>query len=163
MGFERLAMALQGKTSNYDTDVFMPMIDYVAKKSGKTYGEDLKTDIAIRVIVDHIRAITFTIADGQLPSNTGAGYVIRRILRRAVRYAYTFLAIEKPFINELVSLLAEQFAEVFPEVIGQEDYIKRVVEEEEISFLRTLTSGIKRLDAIMANTDKVIDLSLIHI
>lgn len=157
MGFERLAMALQGKTSNYDTDVFMPMINYVAKKSGKTYGDDLKTDIALRVIVDHIRAISFTIADGQLPSNTGAGYVIRRILRRAVRYAYTFLAIEKPFIHELVSLLAEQFAEVFPEVVGQEDYIKRVVEEEEISFLRTLTSGIKRLDAIMANTDKVID------
>jgi alanyl-tRNA synthetase len=157
MGFERLAMALQGKTSNYDTDVFMPMIDYVSKKSGKIYGQDLKTDIAIRVIVDHIRAITFTIADGQLPSNTGAGYVIRRILRRAVRYAYTFLNIEKPFIHELVTLLAEQFTGVFPEVVGQEDYIKRVVEEEEISFLRTLTSGIKRLDSIMASTDKVID------
>ena len=157
MGFERLAMALQGKTSNYDTDVFMPMIDYVAKKSDKIYGEDLKTDIAIRVIVDHIRAITFTIADGQLPSNTGAGYVIRRILRSAVRYAHTFLHIEKPFIHELVTVLAEQFTGVFPEVVGQEDYIKRVVEEEEISCLRTLTSGIKRLDSIISSTDKVID------
>lgn len=157
MGFERLAMALQGKTSNYDTDVFTPLIEFVENASGKTYGQDLKTDIAIRVIVDHIRAISFTIADGQLPSNTGAGYVIRRILRRAVRYAYTFLGIDKAFIHKLVAVLSEQFDGVFPELIAQQDYVTKVIEEEEISFLRTLTSGIKRLDTIMASSSKEID------
>lgn len=149
MGFERLVRAIQGKSSNYDTDVFMPLIDKVVELSGKTYREDLKTDISIRVISDHIRAISFAIADGQLPSNTGAGYVIRRVLRRAVRYAYTFLGQEEPFINKLVSVLANQFNGVFPELVSQEAFIKKVIEEEEISFLRTLNSGIKRLDQVV--------------
>lgn len=148
MGFERLVRAIQGKSSNYDTDVFTPLIEFVEQQTGKQYGQDEKTDIAIRVIVDHIRAITFTIADGQLPSNNGAGYVIRRILRRAVRYAYTFLDVESPFIFKLVDHLAIQFESVFPEVKAQKDFIQKVVEEEEVSFLRTLKSGIQRLNAI---------------
>lgn len=146
MGFERLVLAIEGKTSNYDTTVFQPLIKTIYDQSGKQYGKDEKTDIAIRVMVDHIRAITFAIADGQLPSNTGAGYVIRRILRRAVRYGYTFLGFEQPVIFKLVDVLAHQFDEVFPEVVSQKDFIKKVVEEEEASFLRTLTAGIKRLD-----------------
>lgn len=152
MGFERLVRAIQGLQSNYDSDVFTPLIKNIEDASGKTYGKDEKLDIAIRVIVDHIRAVVCTIADGQLPSNTGAGYVIRRILRRAVRYGYTFLGFNEPFFNKLVAVLAEQFADVFPEIKAQEAFITKVVEEEEISFLRTLTSGIKRLEAIMSQS-----------
>jgi alanyl-tRNA synthetase len=152
MGFERLALAIQGKKSNYDTDVFGPLIAHVSGKSGVEYGKEEKTDIAIRVIVDHVRAVTFAIADGQLPSNNGAGYVIRRILRRAVRYGYTFLGFDSPFIYELVNILGGQFAEVFPEIEAQKDFISKVIEEEETSFLRTLTTGIKRLDSIITQT-----------
>ena len=152
MGFERLCRAVQGHQSNYDADVFTPLIEQVSKSSGIEYGKDEKNDIAIRVIVDHIRAVTCTIADGQLPSNTGSGYVIRRILRRAVRYGYTFLGFEEPFFHKLVPVLAEQFADVFPEIKAQEAFISKVVEEEEVSFLRTLTQGIKRLEIIMSQS-----------
>ncbi|MBL0259021.1 MAG: alanine--tRNA ligase [Bacteroidetes bacterium] len=146
MGFERLCMALQGKTSNYDTDVFQPMIQFIAARAGIKYGADEKTDIAMRVMVDHIRAITFAIGDGQLPSNNKAGYVIRRILRRAVRYAFTFLNFKEPFLNKLVPLLAEQFKDIFPEVKSQQDFIQRVVQEEEQGFLRTLDTGIRKFE-----------------
>ncbi|WP_029274330.1 alanine--tRNA ligase [Pedobacter borealis] len=146
MGFERLVRVLQEKTSNYDTDVFQPMIQFIAEKSGIKYGADEKTDIAMRVMADHIRAISFVIADGQLPSNNKAGYVIRRILRRAVRYAYTFLNFKEPFLNQLVPLLAEQFKGVFEELISQQDFVQKVVLEEEVSFLRTLEKGIKIFD-----------------
>ncbi|MEJ8802350.1 alanine--tRNA ligase [Pontibacter sp. H249] len=148
MGFERLCMAIQGKRSNYDTDVFQPLIQYVAKEAGVTYGENEKTDIAIRVISDHIRAIAFTIADGQLPSNNKAGYVIRRILRRAVRYGFTFLDFKKPFLYKLAAVLADQMAHVFPELKQQLGFVQRVIEEEENAFLRTLENGLKRLDAL---------------
>ena len=148
MGFERLCMVLQGKTSNYDTDVFQPVIKMLETDFKIPYKKDEKTDIAMRVIADHIRAITFTIADGQLPSNTGAGYVIRRILRRAVRYGYTFLGMNEPYIYKLVTVLAHQFKNVFPEVIKQEDFIKRVVHEEEKAFLRTLGNGINEITSI---------------
>ncbi|BDD03655.1 alanine--tRNA ligase [Aureibacter tunicatorum] len=151
MGFERLAMAIQGKTSNYDTDVFQPMIQYIAKKSNVEYGVDEKTDIALRVIVDHIRAITFAISDGQLPSNNKAGYVIRRILRRAVRYGYTFLGFKAPFMYELVEILASQFDQVFPELKEQAEFIQKVIQEEEASFLRTLEVGLKKMDEIVAD------------
>ncbi len=148
MGFERLAMALQGKKSNYDTDVFRPLLDQVAELSGKTYGRsDSKADIAFRVISDHIRAVAFSIADGQLPSNTGSGYVIRRILRRAIRYGYSFLDLQEPFMNELVSTLANQMGSAFPELIAQRALIQRVIQEEEESFLRTLSKGIERLES----------------
>lgn len=147
MGFERLCMALQQKKSNYDTDVFQPSINYIAAMSGYEYGKDEKTDIAMRVMADHIRAISFSIADGQLPSNNKAGYVIRRILRRAVRYAFTFLKLREPFLNRLVPLLADQFADVFPELKQQQDFVQRVVTEEELSFLRTLETGIKKFEA----------------
>lgn len=146
MGFERLCVALQGKTSNYDTDIFQPLIQYIARKSGNVYGSDEKTDIAMRVMADHIRAIAFAIADGQLPSNTGAGYVIRRILRRAVRYAYTFLGLQDTFLYKLVDILAEQFDGVFPELKSQKDFIKKVIQEEEASFLKTLTRGVERFN-----------------
>ena len=146
MGFERLCMALQGKTSNYDTDVFQPLIQFIATRSGIKYGSDEKTDIAMRVMVDHIRAITFAIGDGQLPSNNKAGYVIRRILRRAVRYAFTFLNFKEPFLNKLVPLLADQFRDVFPEVKSQQDFIQRVIHEEEQGFLRTLETGIRKFE-----------------
>ena len=157
MGFERLAMAIQGKQSNYDTDVFQPLIQWVAKRAGVTYGKEEKTDIAIRVISDHIRAISFTIADGQLPSNNKAGYVIRRILRRAVRYGYTFLDFKEPFLHEMLDILVDQFDGVFPELVGQKDFIAKVIKEEELSFLRTLDNGLKKLDAITAGNEKVID------
>ena len=146
MGFERLCMAMQGKTSNYDTDVFQPMIQFIAATSGIKYGVDEKTDIAMRVMSDHIRAIALAIADGQLPSNNKAGYVIRRILRRAVRYAFTFLNLKEPFLNKLVPILAEQFKDVFPELKAQLDFVIRVIHEEEISFLRTLDTGIKKFE-----------------
>ncbi len=146
MGFERLCMAMQGKTSNYDTDVFQPMIQFIAATSGIKYGVDEKTDIAMRVMSDHIRAIALAIADGQLPSNNKAGYVIRRILRRAVRYAFTFLNLKEPFLNKLVPILAEQFKDVFPELKAQLNFVIRVIHEEEISFLRTLDTGIKKFE-----------------
>ena len=146
MGFERLCMALQGKISNYDTDVFQPMIQFIATTAGIKYGADEKTDIAMRVMSDHIRAIALAIADGQLPSNNKAGYVIRRILRRAVRYGFTFLNLKEPFLNKLVPILAEQFKEVFPELKAQQDFVIRVINEEEISFLRTLETGIRKFE-----------------
>jgi alanyl-tRNA synthetase len=146
MGFERLVRVLQGKASNYDTDVFQPLIQFISEKSGITYGNNEQTDIAMRVMADHIRAISFVIADGQLPSNNKAGYVIRRILRRAVRYAYTFLNLKEPFLNQLVPVLAEQFKGVFDELYHQKDFVQKVVLEEEVSFLRTLATGIQRFD-----------------
>jgi alanyl-tRNA synthetase len=148
MGFERLSMAIQGKKSNYDTDVFQPLISFIAEQAGKKYGDNKQDDIAMRVISDHIRAISFTIADGQLPSNNKAGYVIRRILRRAVRYGYTFLGFKQPFLYKLVPLLAEQFDGVFPGLKDQQDFVAKVIQEEEAAFLRTLEVGLKRLEAI---------------
>ncbi|NNC95835.1 MAG: alanine--tRNA ligase [Chitinophagales bacterium] len=148
MGFERLCMVLQNTTSTYDTDVFQSLKDHVSKLCKIKYGEKEQTDIAIRVIIDHIRAIVFTIADGQMPSNTGAGYVIRRVLRRAVRYGFTYLNLKEPFLFKLVSDLSVDFESVFPEVKKQEELVSKVIHEEEISFLRTLESGLKRLDEI---------------
>ncbi len=149
MGFERLAMAIQGKYSNYDTDVFQPIIQSIAQKAGKTYGAEPQTDIAIRVISDHIRAVAFAIADGQMPSNNKAGYVIRRILRRAVRYGYTYLDFKEPFFHSLIPQLAEQFADVFPELKEQQDFVMNAIREEEVSFLRTLDTGLKLLDEVI--------------
>lgn len=148
MGFERLCMAIQGKTSNYDTDVFTPLISYIAGSAGITYGHQEKKDIAVRVIADHIRAVSFAIADGQLPSNTGAGYVIRRILRRAVRYAFTFLDFKTPFFHTIVPVLAQQMRDVFPELYQQKEYVSKVIIEEELSFLRTLEKGLKRIESL---------------
>jgi alanyl-tRNA synthetase len=150
MGFERLCMAIQRKTSNYDTDVFSPMIDFIGNAAGIRYKDNEKTDIAMRVIADHVRAVSFAIADGQLPSNTGAGYVIRRILRRGVRYGFTFLNFKEPFIYNLVSVLSNQLKNVFPELESQKDYVAKVIHEEEASFLRTLEKGLKRIDAMEA-------------
>jgi alanyl-tRNA synthetase len=149
MGFERLCMAIQGKQSNYDTDVFQGTIEILATKFGQKYGESKWPDIAMRVIADHIRAIAFCIADGQLPSNTKAGYVIRRILRRAVRYGYTYLNFKEPFLHLLIPSLAQQFKGVFDELIAQEAFVAKVIYEEELSFLRTLSSGLIRLDNLM--------------
>lgn len=145
MGFERLTRVLQEKKSNYDSDIFQPFIRFIEKRSGMAYGTHEKSDIAMRVMSDHIRAIGFAIADGQIPSNTGAGYVIRRILRRAVRYYYSFLNLQSPVLFEMISILADEFGDVFPEVRQQKDFIARVVEEEESSFLKTLESGLKRI------------------
>ena len=150
MGFERLCMALQGKQSNYDTDVFTGMIDAISALSGKKYEPDNEIGVAMRVIADHIRAISFSIADGQLPSNVKAGYVIRRILRRAVRYGYTFLGFKEPFLCRLVPNLVAQMGVAFPELLKQNDLIIRVIKEEEEAFLRTLDKGIKLMDNIMA-------------
>lgn len=147
MGFERLVRVLQGKTSNYDTDIFQPLIQLIAKAAKVQYGENEQQDIAMRVMADHIRAISFAIADGQLPSNNKAGYVIRRILRRAVRYAYTFLNFKEPFLNTLVIPLAQQFKGVFDELYKQQDFVQKVVLEEELSFLRTLVTGIQRFES----------------
>ncbi len=146
MGFERLVRIIQNKTSNYDTDVFQPMIQFIAEKSGINYGKEEKTDIAMRVMADHIRAISFAIADGTLPANNKAGYVIRRILRRAVRYSYQYLNLKEPFLNQLVPILSKQFEGVFDELYAQKDFVQKVVLEEEISFLRTLEKGISRFD-----------------
>ena len=146
MGFERLCMALQGKTSNYDTDVFTPLIAKIAELSGKEYGKDQATDVAMRVIADHVRTIAFSIADSQLPSNAKAGYVIRRILRRAVRYAYTFLDRKQAFMYLLVDTLIDNMGDAYPELPAQRDLIMKVIKEEEDSFLRTLENGIRMLD-----------------
>lgn len=152
MGLERLAMALQGKTSNYDTDLFQALIKHMEKISGVRYGEKEETDIALRVIADHIRAISFSIADGQLPSNTGAGYVIRRILRRAVRYGYQTLHLKEPFLSGLSVVLGKEMGDPFKELITQKDIIEKVIYEEETSFFRTLEQGIRRMDALMKVT-----------
>ncbi|WP_300798980.1 alanine--tRNA ligase [uncultured Alistipes sp.] len=152
MGFERLCMILQGKKSNYDTDVFQPTIGRIAALAGKRYGEDEKVDVAMRVIADHLRAIAFSIADGQLPSNVKAGYVIRRILRRAVRYGYTYLGFTEPTLCKLVAGLVEQMGSQFPELKAQQALIEKVIEEEEASFLRTLATGINLLDGVIERT-----------
>jgi alanyl-tRNA synthetase len=161
MGFERLCMAMQNVTSNYDTDVFTPLIAKVEEITGLKYTsnevkniseEQNKTNIAIRVVVDHVRAVAFAIADGQLPSNTGAGYVIRRILRRAIRYGFTFLDTKEPFINKLVPVLANQMGEFFPEIKSQQQLVTNVIREEEASFLRTLEQGIQLLENVVQNT-----------
>ncbi len=158
MGLERLVRVMQGKSSNYDTDIFQPLIQLIAEKSGIAYQGDAQpgddnwaTDVAMRVMADHIRAIAFAISDGQLPANTGAGYVIRRILRRAVRYAYTNLGFKEPFLNQLIPVLAKQFDGVFPELIAQQDFVQKVVLEEEQSFLRTLATGIQRFERYAAD------------
>ena len=151
MGFERLCMVLQDKKSNYDTDVFVPLIREIEAISGKKYGQDEETDVAIRVIADHVRAVAFSIADGQLPGNSGAGYVIRRILRRAIRYGYTFLGMKQPFIFELVPILASEMGSTFPEVEKQRDALVNVIREEENSFLRTLDQGLILLEQVISN------------
>nr|WP_321416114.1 alanine--tRNA ligase [uncultured Allomuricauda sp.] len=153
MGFERLCMVLQKKQSNYDTDVFTPLIREVETITGKKYGKDEETDIAIRVISDHVRAVAFSIADGQLPSNTGAGYVIRRILRRAIRYGFTFLDTNKPFIYRLVKVLSEQMGKAFPELKEQHQLIENVIKEEENSFLSTLEQGLVLLDSVIKSSN----------
>ena len=149
MGFERLTMAIQGVRSNYDTDIFQPIIQTIAKETGFEYGKDKKKDIAMRVVADHIRALAFTIADGQLPSNVGAGYVIRRILRRAVRYAYSFLDKKEAFMYKVLPVLIQEMGEAFPELIKQEKLISKVIQEEENSFLNTLSTGIMRIEKII--------------
>ena len=152
MGFERLCMVLQNKTSNYDTDVFMPLINEIEQKTKLAYGKEEATDRAMRVITDHARTVYFAIADGQLPSNTGAGYVIRRILRRAIRYGYTFLDLKEPFIHTLVDRLEDQMGAVFPELTAQKDLARNVIREEEISFLKTLNQGLLLLDDLISKT-----------
>ncbi|HAY71571.1 MAG TPA: alanine--tRNA ligase [Saprospirales bacterium] len=159
MGFERLCMAIQGKTSNYDTDVFTPFIEEIERLTGKKYGfkyeREARKDIAFRVVADHIRTVAFTIADGELPSNTGAGYVIRRILRRAVRYYYSFLDWKEPLMFRLVPMLAEYFAHVFPELDKQKEFVATVVLEEEKSFLKTLESGLKRFENLTVKNNVI--------
>ncbi len=161
MGFERLVRVLQNKTSNYDTDVFQPMIQFIAEKSGKKYSAsavpgdaDWNDAVAMRVMADHIRAISFAISDGQLPSNNKAGYVIRRILRRAVRYSYQYLGFKEPFLNQLVPLLADQFKGVFDELYSQKDFVQKVVLEEETAFLRTLGEGLKLFSVLVPKTSE---------
>ena len=149
MGFERLCMAMQGKTSNYDTDVFQPMIKAIATMAGTEYGKDAQQDVAMRVIADHIRTIAFSITDGQLPSNAKAGYVIRRILRRAVRYGYTFLGQKQAFMYKLLPVLIDNMGEAYPELKAQQTLIEKVIKEEEDSFLRTLETGIRLLEKTM--------------
>lgn len=158
MGFERLVRAIEGKNSNYDTDVFLDYIHFLEKKSSIPYkGADSKTDIAMRVIADHIRAISFAIADGQLPSNNGAGYVIRRILRRAVRYGFSFLNFKEPFLFELVDILANKMGGTFPDIISQKELVKKVIQEEETAFLRTLEKGIIRFNDYLKSSPKEVD------
>ena len=152
MGLERLCMALQGKKSNYDTDVFQPLIGKLGEMCGKKYGENKDVDIAMRVVADHVRTIAFSVADGQLPSNAKAGYVIRRILRRAVRYGYTFLGFREAFMYRLIDTLIESMGEAYPEIKAQADLIKHVTKEEEDAFLRTLETGMKLIDKVIADT-----------
>ncbi len=154
MGFERLCMAMQGKTSNYDTDVFQPIIKAIAAMAGTTYGKDKQADVAMRVIADHIRTIAFSITDGQLPSNAKAGYVIRRILRRAVRYGYTFLNQKHAFMYKLLPVLIDNMGDAYPELKAQQELIGKVIKEEEESFLRTLETGIRLLDKTMEDAKK---------
>ena len=161
MGFERLCMIIQNVKSNYDTDIFVPIISKIERISGHSYGENEKADIAMRVVSDHIRAVAFSIADGQLPSNVKAGYVIRRILRRAVRYSYTFLGVKNAFMYRLVDVLCSNMGESFPELHAQKELITKVINEEENSFLRTLSEGLKRLDIIMRSSDKIVSGELV--
>ena len=158
MGFERLCMVVQHKQSNYDTDVFQPLLQELARKAGKVYGKNEEADIAMRVCADHLRAVSFSIADGQLPSNAKAGYVIRRILRRAVRYGYTFLGFKEPFMNTMVDTLVNQMGDQFPELRKQQTLIQRIILEEEQSFLKTLSNGIIKFERYLSEHDnKVID------
>ncbi|MCB0804197.1 MAG: alanine--tRNA ligase [Bacteroidales bacterium] len=159
MGFERLCMALQGKKSNYDTDIFQPIIQEISAISHFEYGTDKQKDIAMRVVADHLRAVSFSIADGQLPSNVKAGYVIRRILRRAIRYGFTYLDLQEPFIHKLVGVLAGQMGKHFPEIEKQQELITRVIHEEEATFLRTLSLGIKKFEQYVEqeHPDKLIE------
>ena len=159
MGFERLTMALQGTTSNYDTDVFSPFISFMEKESGKkytfNYAPNAMVDIAMRVVADHVRAVSFAIADGQLPSNTDAGYVIRRILRRGVRYYYSFLDIKEPFLYRLVPMLSDMFKVVFPELKAQEELVAKVIQGEEKTFLNTLENGLRRFAALTIKNNQI--------
>ncbi len=155
MGLERIVRAINGQHSNYDIDIFMDVIAEIEKISGIKYGNDEKTDIAFRVIADHLRAVSFTISDGQLPSNEKAGYVVRRILRRAIRYGYSFLNLEQPFIYQLIEVLAEKFKSIFPDLYAQKDFVKKVVEQEEKSFLKTLNNGLRLFDSYTASEDKL--------
>ena len=152
MGFERLCMMVQGKSSNYDTDLFQPIIQEIGLLSGKKYGDNEKNDIAMRVVADHLRAVSFSIAEGQLPSNNKAGYVIRRILRRAIRYAYSFLGQNKPFIYKLVHVMTNNLGHAFPELLSQKELISKVIKEEEVSFLKTLDTGIRMLEDLIGQT-----------
>ena len=159
MGFERLVRVIQNKKSNYDTDVFTPLINKVAELSGKEYGKEEMVDIAMRVIADHLRAVSFAVADGQLPSNNGAGYVIRRVLRRAVRYGYTFLGFTEPFVYNILPVLVNEMGEQYPELKAQQELVAKVIREEEASFLRTLSQGIRRFESYVEQNpeSKVID------
>lgn len=154
MGFERLCMVLQGVESNYDTDCFTPLLKHIEKEAAIPYGQNEKQDIAMRVIADHLRAVSFAVADGQLPSNVKAGYVIRRILRRAIRYAYVFLGIKEPFIHNLVDTLSAQMGEAFPELLSQKDFVKTIIEQEEKSFLKTLALGLAKFENYIKNNAK---------
>ncbi len=154
MGFERLCMVVQGKQSNYDTDIFKPLIKKISSLCGKEYGKNETTDVAHRVIADHLRAVAFSIADGQLPSNVKAGYVIRRILRRAVRYGFTNLGMEEPFIFKLVPVLADEMGKIYPELVAGKDHIARIIREEESSFLKTLGKGLKMIEKMIEELHK---------
>ena len=161
MGLERLCMIMQKKKSTYDTDLFTPIITKIEELTGKKYGKDKDIDVAIRVVADHIRSISFSIADGQLPSNVKAGYVVRRILRRAVRYYYTFLGYKKEMLFQLIDVLGDSFKDSYPEIYSQKDLISKVVKEEEISFIRTLNDGLKRLESIINNSNGVVSGKLV--
>jgi alanyl-tRNA synthetase len=163
MGFERLCMAIQKKTSNYDTDVFTPLLDFIGDAARIKYKQNEQTDIAMRVIADHVRAVSFAITDGQLPSNTGAGYVIRRILRRAVRYGYTFLNFKEPFMYKLVPVLGNQLKDVFPELESQKDYVSKVIHEEEAAFLRTLEKGLKRIEVMETEENRRLNYTILSV
>ncbi|MAH86109.1 MAG: alanine--tRNA ligase, partial [Balneola sp.] len=153
MGFERICAVMQAKTSNYDSDVFSPLIQAISNRAGIRYGDDEYTDIAVRVIADHIRAVAFSVADGASPSNDGRGYVVRRILRRAIRYAWDRLGIKEPFLFELVQVLGQQFSEVFPELVAQQAYVEKVVHSEEKSFIRTLGQGIALFEQMTEHSE----------